>query len=126
VAVVAARRAALAAVEPGVPARRVHEEAAAELAAYGFPVDYGAAAGFVHAVGHGVGLALHEAPGMRSGATLDAGATLAIEPGVYDPSVGGVRVEDVVVVTDGGAELLVDRPTGLSPAAYGGTDPGPE
>lgn len=118
VAVVAARRAALDAVEPGVPARRVHEAAAAELSAYGFPADYDGEEGFVHSVGHGVGLALHEAPRMRSGAPLRTGATLAIEPGVYDPSVGGVRVEDVVVVTDDGPELLVERSTGLSPAAF--------
>jgi Xaa-Pro aminopeptidase len=117
VACEAALRAGVAAVEPGAPARRVHEEVAAELAAYGFAAEYGADAGFTHAAGHGVGLALHEAPSLRGSGdeSLREGATLAVEPGVYDPERGGVRVEDVVVVRAGGAEVLVETPRSLAP-----------
>jgi Xaa-Pro aminopeptidase len=95
----------------------VQEEAAAEIAAYGFRVDSDEA-GFVHSVGHGIGLSLHEGPSFRNDDPLPAGAVVTIEPGVYDPDQGGVRVEDAVVVREDGYELLGDLPTGLEPSAY--------
>lgn len=72
--------------------------------------------GFFHALGHGVGLDLHEAPGMgRVGQVLVAGDVVALEPGLYRQGWGGVRVEDVVVVTDEGCEVLGSFPRDLTP-----------
>ena len=71
---------------------------------------------FVHGTGHGVGLEVHEAPAVSKGspATLVAGMTLTVEPGVYLPGIGGVRLEDTVVVTaDGPARPLTDLPREL-------------
>lgn len=71
---------------------------------------------FVHGTGHGVGLAIHEAPAVGRGApaTLEPGMTLTVEPGVYLPGIGGVRIEDTVVVTaDGPAIPLTDLPREL-------------
>jgi Xaa-Pro aminopeptidase len=116
VAVEAARTAALDELAAGVPASQVHREAAAEIAAYGFAVDR-EDRGFVHSLGHGVGLSLHEAPSFRRDAPLEAGHVVTIEPGVYDPSEGGVRIEDLALVTEDGAELLATFPTSLTPGA---------
>jgi Xaa-Pro aminopeptidase len=66
---------------------------------------------FVHGTGHGVGLEIHEAPAVSRGAraTLAAGTALTVEPGIYLPGVGGVRIEDTIVVTaDGPARILTD------------------
>jgi Xaa-Pro aminopeptidase len=69
-------------------------------------------------VGHGIGLSLHEGPSFRRDEALPAGAVVTIEPGVYDPDHGGVRVEDVAIVRDDGYELLGDLATGMEPAEY--------
>jgi Xaa-Pro aminopeptidase len=71
---------------------------------------------FVHGTGHGVGLEIHEAPAVAAGAraTLSAGMTLTVEPGVYLPGAGGVRIEDTLVVTeDGPARTLTEMPREL-------------
>ncbi|MDP9233228.1 MAG: M24 family metallopeptidase [Actinomycetota bacterium] len=73
--------------------------------------------GFWHALGHGVGLQVHEKPsmGMRSD-RLEEGDVVAVEPGLYFPGVGGVRLEDTVVVTEGSFEFLSDPfPYDLAP-----------
>ena len=116
VAVEAARDAALAEIEPGVPAATVHGEAAAELAAYGFdPNAAEGEVGFTHGTGHGVGVSLHESPSLSSGTELAPGHVVTVEPGVYDPAVGGVRLEDLVAVTAEGYELLAEYPFGIVP-----------
>lgn len=116
VAVEAAREAALAEIEPGVPATTVHAEAAAELAAYGFdPNATEGESGFTHGTGHGVGLSLHESPSLSSKTELTPGHVVTVEPGVYDPAVGGVRLEDLVAVTAEGYELLAEYPFGIVP-----------
>jgi Xaa-Pro aminopeptidase len=73
--------------------------------------------GFFFSLGHGVGLEVHEAPALgRTGtAPLIAGDVVAIEPGIVDPERGGMRVEDLVVVTDSGYELLSERAYDLVP-----------
>ena len=71
---------------------------------------------FVHGTGHGVGLEIHEAPAVAkgSGATLEIGTTLTVEPGVYLPGLGGVRIEDTLVIgADGLARVLTDAPREL-------------
>ncbi|MFC5279891.1 M24 family metallopeptidase [Halorubrum rubrum] len=117
VAVEAAREAALAEVEPGAPAATVHGEAAAELAAYGFdPNASPGEAGYTHDTGRGIGLSRREPPALPGGETLRPGHVLAVEPGVYDPAIGGVRLGDPLVVREEGYELLAPYPFGTTPA----------
>ena len=108
--VVEAQRAAFAVVRPGAAPEVVDEAARSTLAGYGM------ADAFTHGTGHGFGLEVHEAPRVsrvRAGHTeppLGAGMTLTLEPGVYFPGWGGVRVEDDVLITKDGAEWLTDAP----------------
>ncbi len=71
---------------------------------------------FGHGLGHGVGLQIHEAPGINSAAagTLRAGSVVTVEPGVYLPDRGGVRIEDTLVVGERGPELLTRFPKDLA------------
>src|SRR5207245_9033309 len=71
--------------------------------------------GFIHGTGHGVGLEIHEAPAIsRSGTKpLVPGDVVTIEPGIYDPAIGGVRLEDMLVITADGARDLTQAPREL-------------
>jgi Xaa-Pro aminopeptidase len=72
--------------------------------------------GFYHSLGHGVGLEVHEAPVLgRAPGKLVAGDVITLEPGCYRPGFGGVRLEDLVLVTDDGAQVLTDFPYDLEP-----------
>ena len=72
--------------------------------------------GFIHYLGHGLGLELHEAPTLDDGGeTLLAGDVVTIEPGLYRPGFGGCRIEDVALVTDDGYELLSHSAYELAP-----------
>ncbi len=72
---------------------------------------------YIHSTGHGVGLQIHEAPNLSERApdevTLPAGAVVTVEPGVYIPSWSGARVEDCVLITENGCEVLTQSPTEL-------------
>jgi Xaa-Pro aminopeptidase len=72
--------------------------------------------GFFHSLGHGVGLEVHEAPSIgRNGEALVPGDVITLEPGLYRSGFGGVRLEDLVLVTDDGYENLTDFPYDLEP-----------
>jgi Xaa-Pro aminopeptidase len=70
--------------------------------------------GFFHSLGHGVGLEIHERPNLgRAADTLVAGDVIAVEPGCYRQGYGGCRLEDLVLVTEDGGEILTDFPYDL-------------
>ena len=112
---------ALEAVEAGVTGADVHGAACDVIEDAGYDSlrsDPSAETGFIHGTGHGVGLDIHEAPSVSpAGGELKAGHVITIEPGLYDPDVGGVRIEDLVVVTEDGYENLTDYRVGLEPTA---------
>jgi Xaa-Pro aminopeptidase len=104
--VLQAQERGIAAVRPGATARAV------DAAARGFLTDAGYGPNFSHGLGHGLGLQVHEGPNIRSSSddVLEVGMVFTIEPGVYIPGWGGVRIEDDVLVTPDGCELLTSVP----------------
>jgi len=104
-AVVEAQETAFGLIRPGVNGSDVHQAVCDTLAEAGFKV--GDEEGFIHSTGHGVGLEVHEKPGLSlQDVELEVGNVVTVEPGLYYKDVGGVRVEDIVVVTDGGCKNL--------------------
>ncbi|ESS05052.1 MAG: Xaa-pro aminopeptidase [uncultured archaeon A07HR67] len=106
--------AALDAVEPGATGADVHAAACEVYEEAGEPTfrtDPETETGFIHSTGHGIGLDVHELPRLASGGgELEPGHVVTVEPGLYDPAVGGVRIEDLVVVTEDGYENLTEYP----------------
>jgi Xaa-Pro aminopeptidase len=104
-----AQKAATAAYLPGALARGVDETARSVV------TQAGLGDRFTHGLGHGVGLEIHEAPnvGARSTGTISTGMAITVEPGVYLPGRGGVRIEDTLVVTDAGPRILTEGPREL-------------
>ena len=101
-----AQRAGVAVVAPAVVAGDVDRACRDRIAAAGW------AERFEHGTGHGVGLDIHEAPAVGAGSTaiLQPGTVVTVEPGVYLPAVGGVRIEDTLVVTPTGSRPLTRFP----------------
>lgn len=114
---------ARAAIRPGVNGRDPYQAVCDLFAEHGLPTQLSKKPGetlregFFHSLGHGVGLEVHEAPslGRTRGDELVAGDVLAVEPGLYRLDTGGVRLEDLVVVTEHGCETLTDYPYALDP-----------
>lgn len=99
-----AHEAAKKMIRAGVPAASVHHAALDTLTAAGFPTgkkNDGTPFGFIHGLGHGLGLEIHEQPRVSplNPRPLAAGNVITVEPGLYDPAWGGIRLEDVVMVT---------------------------
>jgi len=107
--VLRAQLAAVEAVEPGRTGREVDAVARDLIAAEGHGEHFG------HGLGHGIGLEIHEAPRLARPATdrLAAGNVVTVEPGVYLPGRGGVRIEDLVIVTAEGREIVSTTTKGL-------------
>ena len=109
-AVKSAQIAALNEIKAGAKCSIVHNRALNEFRSRGFnqEVMNGRKTGFIHNTGHGVGLEIHEAPSLGAGdERLKNGNVVTVEPGLYYPDIGGVRIEDVVVVTSRGWRYLV-------------------
>jgi Xaa-Pro aminopeptidase len=114
-AVAAAQDAALSVIRPGATASNVDRAARSALEARGFGRDV-----FGHGTGHGLGLEVHEAPRIaplgsatEGDTALEAGMVFTVEPGAYVSGIGGIRLEDDVLVTPAGAELLTQVPREL-------------
>ena len=122
--VLRAQLAGIAALRPGITGREVHELVEDIIFEAGYDTlrpgqkrraDDPVVRGFIHGTGHGVGLEIHEPPSVgRSGtAPLQAGDVVTVEPGIYDPDIGGVRLEDMLVITEGGSRNLTRAPRQL-------------
>jgi Xaa-Pro aminopeptidase len=107
--VLAAQERGIAAIRPGALARDVDAEARSVIEEAGFGRFFG------HGLGHGLGLEIHEDPRLRRGSdvALRPGMVVTVEPGIYLPDWGGVRIEDDVLVTPDGREVLTHVPKSL-------------
>jgi Xaa-Pro aminopeptidase len=119
-AVLQAQNAAMTAIKPGVNAKDVDAAARRVFASTRLKKhpeikleDY-----FTHGLGHGIGLEIHEAPRVRANSddVLEVGMVITLEPGIYIPEWGGVRIEDDFLITPDGAVLLTSLPRGLDAA----------
>ena len=118
-----AQDAGIAALRPGITGKEVHELVEDVIYEAGYETlrpghkrrpDDPITRGFIHGTGHGVGLEIHEAPSVgRSGKELAVGDVVTVEPGIYDPDIGGVRLEDMLVITEDGARNLTRAPREL-------------
>ncbi len=125
-AVLGSQQAAIKMIRAGVDAGAAHRAAAEYLSSAGFPtrIAAGRAEGFIHGLGHGVGIDIHESPhllGARS-QILETGNVITIEPGLYYKKArkgipaGGIRIEDMAVVTKNGCKPITDFPKDLKTA----------
>ncbi len=113
---------AIAAVRPGVTGRELYDATCDRFEKAGYRTQRtgpgeDASEGFQFSLGHGVGLEVHEAPllGLAGADAIIVGDVLAIEPGLWDRRIGGVRFEDLVLVTENGADVLTRFPYQLAP-----------
>jgi Xaa-Pro aminopeptidase len=111
-----AQEAAIKMIHDGSPGREIHERVCQVFKQAGFETGMvgGRMQGFFHGTGHGVGLDIHEPPRIsRSDNVLKRGHVVTVEPGLYYPGAGAVRIEDMVWVTDGGCINLTKYPKQL-------------
>jgi Xaa-Pro aminopeptidase len=113
---------AVAAAKPGVNGRALMQIVCDLFHEHGYPTPLTKEpgevlhSGFFHGLGHGVGLEVHERPWIgRAGDDFVAGDVIAIEPGLYRAGMGGVRLEDICIVTEDGVEVVTDYPYDLEP-----------
>jgi Xaa-Pro aminopeptidase len=117
-AVLESQEAALAMIGPGVAGKDVHEKVCQILHDAGYKTQLHdreegkpLTEGFFHGTGHGVGLEIHEAPRLGlAGENLIPGDIVSVEPGLYYPEIGGVRIEDLILVTEDGSRNLTRFP----------------
>ncbi len=107
--VLGAQKAGIQAAGPGIGTSEVDAAARCVIAEAGYAERFG------HALGHGVGLEVHEAPTLRNNSedVLVPGMVITIEPGIYIPGWGGIRIEDMVLITEDGCEVLSGLEKGL-------------
>ena len=107
--VLEAQMRACSALKPGMTGKE------ADAVARDYIKDHGYGEAFGHSTGHGIGLEVHEGPGLsfRSDTVLKPGMVVTVEPGIYVPGLGGVRIEDDVLITEDGCELLTSSPKEL-------------
>jgi Xaa-Pro aminopeptidase len=104
--VLAAQLHAIAAIKPGLTCEHIDAVARGVIEKADFGRQFG------HGLGHGIGMEIHEAPRLAKGQSLKLkpGMVVTVEPGIYVPGFGGVRIEDDVLVTRGGCEVLTNLP----------------
>ncbi len=104
--VLSAQQAALESVRPGLAGKEIDGVARKIIADAGYGEFFG------HGLGHSVGLAIHEGPNLspREERLLEPGMVITVEPGIYIPGWGGVRIEDMILVTENGCEILTQAP----------------
>ncbi len=115
-AVLAAQERALGLIRAGAEGESIHGEVQRTMEGLGFKTGEvaGRRQGFFHGTGHGLGLEIHELPRISTAPTvLAAGNVVTVEPGLYYPGLGGMRIEDVVVVTESGCRNLTEHPKQL-------------
>ena len=120
-AVKTAQETAISIVRERVTASRIHRTVKEVLKKRGFETQHTTRgpAGFIHNTGHGIGLDIHEDPRVGNNSTrLRKGHVITIEPGLYYPGFGGVRIEDVVYVLKNGCRVLSDYPKSPVPQKY--------
>jgi Xaa-Pro aminopeptidase len=108
--VLQAQEVALKKMRPGIPTLDVHKAVQDFFESHGYTTGRknGRMQGFFHGTGHGLGLEIHEAPrmGINSSGTIQAGQVVTVEPGLYYPAIGAVRIEDAALITRGAPRNL--------------------
>ena len=105
---------ALRKIKAGIDGMEIHKAIQDFFAKRGYPTEVrkGQHVGFFHGTGHGLGLEIHEYPRLQK-VRLKAGTSVTVEPGLYYPGLGGVRIEDDVIVTKSGCKILSKFPKKL-------------
>ncbi len=114
--VLEAQQIAIAAIKPGVTGKYVNDLVCEHFEKHGYGTTHTKSkTGFIHSTGHGVGIEIHEGPSIGEGGLepLVAGNVVTVEPGLYLPEIGGVRIEDIVVVTEKGCIDITKFPKQL-------------
>jgi Xaa-Pro aminopeptidase len=110
-AVQEAQNIALKMLRPGISGAEIHLAVVDHFEQSGFQTNLDNGQGFIHSTGHGLGLEVHELPLLsKRGGLLEKGNVVTVEPGLYYPSIGGVRLEDVAVITLNGNRNITQFP----------------